>query len=73
TNSYYAFNSPIKSSVICVYNLNSQLKKKISKKDFDCLSEKLSIPVNDSNSLYVKDYIDNILTWYTDQNTALLC
>ncbi|CAG8511536.1 23828_t:CDS:10 [Racocetra persica] len=63
---------PIKSSVICIYKLDSQLKKKISKKDFDCLSEKLSISVNDSNSLYVKDYIDDILTWYTDLNTALL-
>ncbi|RIB07338.1 hypothetical protein C2G38_2214726 [Gigaspora rosea] len=61
---------PIKSSIICVYDLDSRLKKKLSKEDLDCLSEKLTFTVNHLNDPYVKDYIDDILAWYTDLNTA---
>ncbi|CAG8812388.1 34976_t:CDS:2, partial [Gigaspora margarita] len=58
--------------IICVYNLDSQLKKKLFKEDLDCLSEKLSFTVNHLNDSYVKNYIDDILAWYTDLNTAPL-
>lgn len=68
----YFFYSPIKSSIICVYNLNSQLRKKISEEDLDYLSKKLTLPINDTNLSYVKDYIDDILVWYTNFNTAPL-
>ncbi|CAG8666013.1 8917_t:CDS:2, partial [Cetraspora pellucida] len=63
---------PIKSSVICVDILDPQLKEKLSKNDLDDLSEKLSIPINDSNALHVKSYVDDILNWYTGLNTAPL-
>ncbi|CAG8605490.1 13452_t:CDS:2, partial [Racocetra fulgida] len=58
--------------VICVDILDPRLKEKLSKKDLDDLSEKLSIPINDSNALHVKNYADDILTWYTGLNTAPL-
>ncbi|CAG8727175.1 1539_t:CDS:2 [Cetraspora pellucida] len=64
---------PIKSSVICVDILDPQLKKKLSKNDLDNLLEKLSIPINDSNALHIKSYVDDIPNWYTGLNTALLC
>ncbi|CAG8855525.1 13011_t:CDS:1, partial [Gigaspora margarita] len=51
----------IKSSIISIYNLDSRLKKKLSKEDLDCLSEKLSFTVNHLNDSYVKNYIDDIL------------
>ncbi|CAG8714336.1 6262_t:CDS:2, partial [Dentiscutata erythropus] len=63
---------PIKSSVICVDILDPQLKEKLSKNDLDDLSKKLSIPINDSNALHVKSYVDDILNWYTGLNTAPL-
>ncbi|CAG8530988.1 14965_t:CDS:2 [Gigaspora rosea] len=47
-------------------------KKKLSKEDLDCLSEKLSFTINHLNDSYVKSYIDDILAWYTDLNTAPL-
>ncbi|CAG8503978.1 2727_t:CDS:2, partial [Gigaspora margarita] len=47
--------------------------EKLSKKDLDNLSEKFFIPINDSNALHIKNYIDDILTWYTGLNTAPLC
>lgn len=44
----------------------------MSKKDLDYLSEKLFVLINNSNALHVKNYIDDILTWYTNSNTAPL-
>ncbi|CAG8461590.1 2385_t:CDS:2 [Cetraspora pellucida] len=64
--------NPIKSSIICVYNFDFRLKKKLSKEDLDRLSEKLPFAVNHLNDSYVKKYIDDILAWYTDLNTAPL-
>ncbi|CAG8785931.1 20749_t:CDS:2, partial [Gigaspora margarita] len=43
---------------------------KLSKEDLDCLSEKLSFTINHLNDSYVKNYIDDILAWYTELNTA---
>ncbi|CAG8843603.1 34998_t:CDS:2, partial [Racocetra persica] len=39
---------PIKSGVICVYNLDAKLKRKIFKGHMDYLSKKISLPVNDA-------------------------
>ncbi|CAG8545421.1 29807_t:CDS:2 [Racocetra persica] len=44
---------PIKSGVICVYNLDAKLKRKISNKYMDYLTKKISIPVNDTSLLYI--------------------
>ncbi|CAG8813900.1 19076_t:CDS:2, partial [Racocetra persica] len=64
---------PIKSGVICVYNLDAKLKRKIFNKYMDYLTKKISIPVNDTSSLYISSYIEDILAYYTNFNSAPLC
>ncbi len=68
----YFFYSPIKSNVICVYKLNTMLKKKLFSEGLKFLLKKPTLSVKNSISSCVDIYINDILSWYINTNDALL-